>query len=251
MPAVTLKLRQRTVEECLVDAGCKCASCRVPSSEDDLSVEGLRRRRKLVKDAFRHVWRGYLKPRSHAAVAAVEVSPRGAVHLHVLYHGCRPDIVSVRELWLSQLPDSPQVNVRYVRQPAKAIREVAKYVTKGASPANPKTLRGMAAEFTDPGLAARVEVAFAGERLVECYGAWRGADDDKDEPEDFEGAACVTCGLVGEWDWVQLPTHELAAALGEGFHPRFVRSGPGPPVRGRAAAQTMLGDPLRVGSTDS
>jgi hypothetical protein len=35
-----------------------------PSSEDDLSVEGLRRRRKLVKDAFRHVWRGYLKPRS-------------------------------------------------------------------------------------------------------------------------------------------------------------------------------------------
>jgi hypothetical protein len=200
-----------------------------PTDPSEVSVDGLRRRKALVQEAFRHAWRRYLKPRMHAAVSSLEVSPRGAVHLHVLYHGLRPDIVAVRELWLMRLPDSPQINVRYVQNPAGAIREVAKYVTKGASPSNPRTLRGQPGEFTDPVLAARVEVAFSGRRHVECYGAWRGADSDEDEQEEFEGAACVKCGLVGEWDFVHLQTSELVMALGAAFRPRLVRAGAGPP----------------------
>ena len=71
-----------------------------PMNPDDLSVEGIRRRKKALKGGFRFVWLRYLKPRSSAAVASVEVSPRGAVHMHVLYHGRRPEVVLLRELWL-------------------------------------------------------------------------------------------------------------------------------------------------------
>ena len=62
-----------------------------PSSPTDLSVEGLQRRKQIVRAAFGGVWKKYLKRRGRSMALAVEVSPRGAVHVHALYHGRRPD----------------------------------------------------------------------------------------------------------------------------------------------------------------
>ena len=58
-----------------------------PNSSDDLSVEGLKRRKKVVRDAVGFTWRHYLKARGLALALAVEVSPRGAVHVHALITG--------------------------------------------------------------------------------------------------------------------------------------------------------------------
>ena len=155
-----------------------------PSSPEDLSVEGLQRRKQIVRAAVGAVWKKYLKRRGRAMALAVEVSPRGAVHVHALYHGRRPDVGTLRRTYMFHVGDSPMVNLRYVRKPAKGIRELAKYMTKAASPKKVRLLRGGCGEFVDPVLAARAEVAFSGDRLFECMGAWRGADDDEESVPD-------------------------------------------------------------------
>ena len=199
-----------------------------PGSEDDLSIDGLRRRRQTVLDGVRYVWRIYLQRRARAAVRAIEVSPRGAVHIHMLFHGRRPDIHVVRAAWMLKVGDSPEVNVRYVKQPHKAILEIAKYVTKGASPARAELLAGKVGEFADPELAARVELAFAGNRLVECLGAWRGIDPEKDDDdsEHFVGEPCTRCGVVGDWRPVAMWVDEWLALVGTGWKMRIGRFGP-------------------------
>jgi hypothetical protein len=200
-----------------------------PSDEADLSVAGLQRRKDAVLDGFRHVWRKYLKPRARAAVRSFEVGSAGMVHAHVLYHGLRPDIVTLRMLYMLRVGDSPSINVRYVREPAKGIAELAKYVTKGASPVKTRSFGGAPGEYLDPLLAARVEVAFAGERLVDCYGAWRGIDpDDDDDAAELTEEPCSQCGATGRWSQVDIPPH-VAACLGSDVRARVSRYGPDPP----------------------
>ena len=195
-----------------------------PSAPDDLSVDSLKRRKKVVRDAVGFVWRRYLKARGRAMSIGVEVSPRGAVHIHALYHGRRPDVQILRETYMFRAGDSPFVNCQYVRKPRKAIRELAKYMMKAASPKNPRILRGGPGEFIHPVLAARAEVAFSGDRLFECMGAWRGADDDNDLPEQ----APRTCPHCGSCAWrseiTLLPI--LLSELPDDWIPRFGRAGP-------------------------
>jgi hypothetical protein len=195
-----------------------------PESPDDLSIDGLKRRKKIVRDAVGFVWRHYLKARGRAMAISLEVSPRGAVHIHALYHGRRPDAVILRETYMFRAGDSPFVNCEHVHKPAKAIRELAKYMMKAASPKNPRILHGGRGEFIDPVLAARAEVAFSGDRLFECMGAWRGADDDKDLPEQAP-RTCQHCG-ASAWKSDIAPLQTVLAELPDGWTPRFGRAGP-------------------------
>ena len=209
-----------------------------PSDPDDLSVEGLQRRKQIVRAAVGAVWKKYLKPRGRAMAIAVEVSPRGAVHVHALFHGHRPDVVALRRVYMFHFGDSPMVNVRYIRKPAEAIRELAKYMTKAASPKKLRLLRGGRGEFIDPVLAARAEVAFSGDRLFECVGAWRGVADDEDESPDAGHASCEYCGSQA-WCCETVRLRALLNELSPEWIPRFGRAGP---FRRRH-------QPARVGST--
>jgi hypothetical protein len=207
-----------------------------PGSSDDLSIEGLKRRKKIVREAVSFVWKRYLKPRGRALALALEVSPRGAVHVHSLFHGRRPDVRQLRDVYMFKAGNAPFVNSQHVRKPAKAIRELAKYMLKAASPKNPRIFRGGRGEFLDPVLAARAEVAFSGERLFESFGAWRGADEDEDIPE----RAPHTCAHCGADRWVDETVRVvvLLPELPRDWVPRFGRAGPRaalPESRGAAA----------------
>jgi hypothetical protein len=195
-----------------------------PNDPNDLSVEGLKRRQRIVREAVGFVWKHYLKARGRALALGVEVSPRGAVHVHAIYHGRRPDARTLRETYMFRAGDSPFVNCQYIRQPSKAIRELAKYMMKAASPRNPRLLRGGRGEFIDPVLAARAEVAFSGTRLFECMGTWRGADDDHDPPERAL-RTCPHCG-TSAWHVEMVPVQTLLSELPDDWVPRFGRAGP-------------------------
>jgi hypothetical protein len=195
-----------------------------PTDPNDLSVDGLKRRKQIVREAVGYVWKKYLKRIGRAMAIAVEVSPRGAVHIHALFHGHRPDATKLRVAYMFKAGDSPFVNCKYVQRPEEAIRELAKYMMKAASPKKVRLLRGGRGEFIDPILAARAEVAFSGERLFECLGAWRGADDDDDLP-DTAPASCAHCGSrVWRQETVRLVV--LLKELPSDWVPRFVRAGP-------------------------
>jgi len=195
-----------------------------PMSSDDLSVGGLKRRRQIVRDAAGFVWRKYLKRRGRALALSLEVSPRGAVHIHALYHGRRPDVQALRAAYMFRAGNSPFVNVQHVKKPAKAIRELAKYLCKAASPKNPRVFRGGRGEFIDPVLAARAEVAFSGDRLFEVFGSWRGADEDEDLPEQAL-QTCAHCG-ASTWKHETVRVLVLLAELPNDFVPRLGRAGP-------------------------
>jgi hypothetical protein len=80
---------------------------------------------------------------------------------------------------------------------------MAKYMMKAASPKNIRLLQGGRGDFIDPILAARAEVAFSGDRLFECLGTWRGADEGEDPPD----AAPTSCAYCGSRVW-KTETHE-------------------------------------------
>jgi hypothetical protein len=195
-----------------------------PSSSDDLSLDGLKRRKQIVREAVAFVWKRYLKARGRALALALEVSPRGAVHVHALYHGRRPDLQLLRSAYMFKAGDSPFVNSRYVQKPAKAIRELAKYMLKAASPKRPQVFRGARGQFVHPVLAARAEVAFSGDRLFECFGTWRGANEDEDIPEQAPHT-CAHCGS-SRWAHESVRVVVLLAELPYDWIPRFGRAGP-------------------------
>jgi hypothetical protein len=208
-----------------------------PADADEVSAEGLLRRKNTMLVAWSSIWRQYLKKRSSAACRAVEVGSSGMVHLHVLYVGRRPDVGMLRDRWMDQLGDSPIVNVRYCKNPAKAIIELAKYVTKGASPAKASIVSGQAASFMDPELAVNVEIAFSGDRMVQCYGSWLGitvdddedTDDEKVSAEALHASSCPHCGLVGEWHAANYDLEEWLRRFGDelaDWKPRIGGSGP-------------------------
>ncbi len=196
-----------------------------PNDANDLSVEGLKRRKQIVRESVGYVWKKYLKKLGRAMAIAVEVSPRGAVHIHALFHGRRPDANKLRAVYMFRAGDSPFVNIKAVQRPAKAIREVAKYMMNAASPKNMRLLRGGRGEFIDPILAARAEVAFSGDRLFECLGAWRGADDEEDLPETAP-TSCPHCGACN-WRPALVRLGSLLNELPPDWIPRFGRAGPG------------------------
>jgi hypothetical protein len=210
-----------------------------PTDPDEVSVAGLLRRKNELVECWGKVWRNYLKKRGEAACRAIEVGASGMVHMHVLYAGRRPEIEDLRSEWLRLTNgSSPLVNVRYCKDPQKAIVELAKYVTKGASPAKAAIVGGARGKYIDPRLAVRVEIAFSGDRIVQCYGKWLGIKvDDIEEvlPEEVQEqrelhkAACDSCGLVGEWRAIAFSLNAWIHTWGDSlarWKPRIGGSGP-------------------------
>lgn len=208
-----------------------------PMDPAQLTVESLQERRERVMDGWRACWRNYLADRVKVggkklggAAAALEVSPRGAVHAHVLYLGARPDVSTLRAEYQNRIDvDSPFVNVKYVKKPRKAIREIAKYVVKSTSPK--KSIGGGVGDYMHPRLAARAEIAFASARLINCYGAWRGLDDESEDerPPDV----CQACGVVGAFRAITLSLKEWLPIAAADWRPAFIRGGPPPSAKSR------------------
>lgn len=201
-----------------------------PSEPADVSIDGLRRRKDVVMSAWQVLWIRYLKGRGSAGARAVEVGAKGMVHLHILYNGRRPDVNLVRQIWMFSVGDSPQIHIDYVRRPMDAINELAKYITKGSSPAKANVLAGCPGTFVDPELAARVEVAFFGDRLLQCYGDWRksvsvdeGASDEQTSAPTDEASvaseACPHCGTCGSWEDIAMGVDEWIERVGTRWKP--------------------------------
>ena len=181
-----------------------------PADPADVSIAGLRRRKDIVLGGWQLVWSRYLRERGFAAARSVEVGEHGMVHVHALYYGRRPDACRFRDMWMFAVGDSPQVKIIPAKSPDKAINELAKYITKGVSPVHASVLQGRLSSFTHPELAARVEVAYFGDRLLQCYGDWRKRIDDSDDNADDEDCdghdarsatrpACLHCGTCDHW----------------------------------------------------
>lgn len=221
-----------------------------PNSPTSGDVADLAARRDRVLDGWRWIWRDELKSRTivhgerlGGAACSLEVSHRGAVHAHVLFLGRRFDYSTVNASYQARLGGAGEgyVDVRRVKgNPRKAVNEMAKYLLKSTSPK--RALRGEIGEYPDPKLAARVEVAFAGARLFQCYGGWRGITDEGDELPD-EPPSCDGCGLVDAWIRVTMTREEWLRIASGAWLPTFQRAGPPAEVAARRARSMGIAGP--------
>jgi hypothetical protein len=206
-----------------------------PMSQRDLSVDGIRTRYETLMAAVQYCWKRYLRrlgaeTQAPGLLRKAEVSPRGAVHCHALFYGQRPDISQLRMLFESRAPGSVFVNIKWVKAGAgrvKAIKELAKYMTKSASPARVDILSGGPGEYLDPELAARVEFALFGMRSFEAQGCFRGMNND-DGDDDVEGeiSTCPRCGEVGHWTKIDCRVSVLLRTVDSDWIPIFARRPP-------------------------
>lgn len=191
-------------------------------SEEDLAVEGIRRRYDQVALGMKYVWKRVLKADGHALALSFEVGPGGVMHSHAIFYGREPDIRDVRAAWLLQVPDSPQV--KSVRMPDidQAVREVAKYIVKAASPKREGGKDGMGS-YTDPELAAKVEIALHGRRLTETLGVWRGVPPPRGQlPQSEPTCPCCESQEVTE---ILMPREQVVRLLPPGSPIRFTHGG--------------------------
>lgn len=204
-----------------------------PASEVDLAVDGIRLRCERLLGAVQYCWRRYLRTlrtetSAPGLIRKVEVSPRGAVHCHALFYGPRPNIELVRMLYTSKAPGSTFVNIKYVKtgkDRERSIKEVAKYIAKGASPARLDILRGGVGEYLDPILAARVEFALSGKRLIETQGCFRGMDigDGDDDEIGGDSSRCPRCGESAQWAPMHCSLDAFMEAAPFDWKPVFAR----------------------------
>jgi hypothetical protein len=212
-----------------------------PASQVDLAVDGIRLRCERLLGAVQYCWRRYLRTLGTESSAPgllrkAEVSPRGAVHCHALFYGRRPNIAPLRMLYMTKAPGSTFVNIKYLKSGKdreRSIKEVAKYITKGASPAGLDILRGGVGEYLDPVLAARVEFALSGKRLFEAQGCFRGMDigDSDDDEIGGDNSRCPKCGESDEWAPIHCSLDSFIKVAPLDWKPVFARtsqSGSGP-----------------------
>jgi hypothetical protein len=141
--------------------------------------------------------------RDTSYIFALEVSPRGMVHVHALVYGEYISQASLTRTWSQVLGEAALVDVRRVRHDggvAGALREVLKYATKGEKGVREQPIRAAAVEFA---LQNVHRVGLGGAirriRIADSSGATEDA-----RPEDLHAtkvAACESCGVIGEWRW--------------------------------------------------
>lgn len=229
-----------------------------PSAASALEPEGLRARVAEVFARWDRCWAGGLGVQGLAgAVARVELSSGGHVHLHVLYFGPWRDkrtlaklagcFVKVRELRCrgSQRPEDA------LRDAAK---ECAKYTAKGLGPLSSEWIAGGSRRVIHPELAAHWIVGTRGVKLGRVYGlardAWRAelAAEPSKPSEPPSPPACACCGAdLSEAPRRLAKVAELARGLGrEGWTLR-ARRVPGGELPARVRAVEVQGPaPPRV-----
>ena len=219
-----------------------------PADPEHLTVSAIRERAQRLRKACGYVWRRMLKHDGSAMLLAFEVSPSGEVHAHALYYGPRQDIRVVRALYLDKIPDSPFVNVKQVKKPKKAVREVAKYVVKAASPKRAGHSLDSRGEYLDPELAAKVDIALRGARLYDFFGAWRGVRIEPQEEHEHDAVLyaehCDGCGAHRPlWRTIVLPRSRWREHAARDWQPRLTRTGSDPPLRVPAERLTHSPEP--------
>lgn len=159
------------------------------------------------------------------AIAHLEVGTGGMVHVHVLaYHRfITPyQLTLVRDAILSTVGGgTTQYRVDRVgtgKRERGAVKEVAKYVTKGVA------MNNSSANQTHPLLASLIEVAFRSMPLTVLYGKWKGLNVEAEEEEGDSGWQCPTCGSASfRWHYHDKTTGAVARV-----EPRFAKR-PRPP----------------------
>jgi hypothetical protein len=165
------------------------------------------RLRNDAEKAFRGARLGwnYLATRgAKRAYVKLEVGTRGMVHVHLLvWMPWQPPaaLAQFRAL-VSSVTGGQHVNFK--RANKGGVRELAKYFTKGVARADSK------AEQTHPLLAAMVDVAFRGARLVREWGDWDGQGF---EPPKLEPWSCPSCGCCDERSLRYLDAQQFRRAL--------------------------------------
>lgn len=203
-----------------------------PFNPDDVSIEGLKRRRADLRRGFQAVWKDVLirrvefvqnktnsrvrlkvKERFEGVGAwfATEIAGRGNVHAHVLYYGPFVPGELFRQVYEAALGRTGFVKIQRLdgREGLdKAIREVGKYVVKSPGPKGERWLKGVGKEVIHPALAARWELACLGARLSERFGVFRKVpkvdpnfEEAIPEKPDDSRTPCVCCDRVGQWHW--------------------------------------------------
>jgi hypothetical protein len=140
--------------------------------------------------------------RDTSGVAFVEIGPKNAMpHAHMLVYGEYVPQAELQRAWSAALGRPAFVHISKVAEVADAVREVAKYVSKGTKE-----------PLLDAKRAAGIELAFKHVHRGSILGALRSVkvDDQDGEIEDVRAedvhdakvAVCEGCGVVGEWVWV-------------------------------------------------
>lgn len=195
-----------------------------PWLEEDVTIEAYRNRIVRVKGAVGKLWKNRLKKdKGSALYEQIEISPFGAVHIHLLHYG--PFIAKKKmEGYLKE--QYPEIGFSWIElvkagDEKSAVLEVTKYVTKAHSALNEDAwLQGC--ERLHPELAARIEAATYMLKLTEHFGALRGKLETEEEVkeeapggeerkaiEDDQEVVCKSCGVQGDWGWGLLPTEEF------------------------------------------
>jgi hypothetical protein len=194
-----------------------------PWSEEDVTIEAYRNRIVRVKKAVSKLWKNRLKKyKGSALYQQIEISPFGAVHVHLLHYG--PYVAKKKmEGYLKE--QYPEIGFSWIESvkagdEKSAVLEVTKYVTKAHSALNEDAwLEGC--ERLHPELAARIEAATYMLKLTEHFGVLRGkleieeevkeeaAGEERKGIEDDQEVVCTSCGVQGEWSWGLLPTEQF------------------------------------------
>jgi hypothetical protein len=194
-----------------------------PWLEEDVTIEAYRNRIVRVKEAVSKLWKNRLKENKGSALyEQIEISPFGAVHVHLLHYGpfvAKKKMEGYLKAQYSEIGFS-WVELVKAGDEKSAVLEVTKYVTKAHSALNEDAwLEGGERLHTE--LAARIEAATYQLKLTEHFGAFRGKLELKEEVkeeapgeerkklEDDQEVVCTSCGLQGCWNWGLLPTEKF------------------------------------------
>ena len=155
-----------------------------------------------VGSGWRAAWAILKKRGCDRAWLKFEVGPGGMVHCHVLVFGpfTHPDVLAKVRAAYESVTGANQVNVK--RATKRGIIEVAKYLCKGLASSDSRSHQ------THPALAAMVDVALRGARIVREYGTWDGMG--FTPPPEVPRWCCPCCG-AHESHAVYLTPAQLAA----------------------------------------
>jgi len=217
-----------------------------PGDPAEVTREALRARALGVVAAFGLAWREGLGQKGAGAFWRVELGETGAVHMHVLYFG-----PFIKKSWLESKLRSAydRCGFVYIREecdPVRAAGELAKYVTKTASPRCESWVT-QGRVVMHPTLVARWEAATMSLRLHGYRGVLRhavgaevdGAVDGDAEWVTPEVALAGTCEVCGS-DRLEPVTLTLAAYVRHQHDrgKRALRGSRAPPPAPRAPAPT-------------
>ena len=167
-----------------------------PADPAEVTAAGLRRRIVELWERWRAVWQVIGAGGAAAAMAHVELSSAGHLHIHALVYGPWRAAPEVRAA------AGCIVDVRAVTDLAGGLREALKYSLKGPG-VRGGWIAGEPSTVADPRLAAAWQVASHGAQLVRHFGPMRAAMAHVEGVEGVEGVepgaagevCCASCGM--------------------------------------------------------